>query len=281
MMFSFNTCHLVLLIVASWNVMTSAQVAVGLGKAGDFVILSKAGISTVPASSITGDIGVSPIAATAMTGFSLTLDAGAQFSKSTQVVGGGGRNGACVAASYGAPISEILTTAVLNMEAAYRAAKAQPTSTPYTVPTPNAAYLNLGGGSIGGKTLKPGVYTFGSDIVINDGIVTFDATDADGYDNSTAVFILQTTGSLHQAGATRVNLAGGALASNIFWQVAGDVLLGPSAHMEGVLLVKTHAVFETGSSLNGRVLAQTAVTLDQATIVEKKPLTRVRSFLRR
>ena len=42
-----------------------------LGTAGDFAILSKTGISTVPTSAITGDIGVSPIAAGAGAGFSL------------------------------------------------------------------------------------------------------------------------------------------------------------------------------------------------------------------
>jgi hypothetical protein len=59
--------------------------AVDLRSAGAFVILAKAGISTVPSSVITGDIGVSPIAATAMTGFSLIADASNTFSTSTQV----------------------------------------------------------------------------------------------------------------------------------------------------------------------------------------------------
>mmetsp|Transcript_43270 Transcript_43270/g.100269 ORF Transcript_43270/g.100269 Transcript_43270/m.100269 type:complete len:144 (+) Transcript_43270:635-1066(+) len=54
---------------------------------------------------------------------------------------------------------------------------------------------------------------------------------------------------------------------NIVWQVAGHVEVGANAHMEGVILVKTHAAFFTGSSLNGRILSQTAVTLDQAVIV--------------
>jgi hypothetical protein len=60
---------------------------VDLHGAGDFTILTKAGISTVPASAITGNIGVSPIAATAMTGFSLTADVSNIFSTSTQLVG--------------------------------------------------------------------------------------------------------------------------------------------------------------------------------------------------
>jgi len=44
--------------------------------------------------------------------------------------------------------------------------------------------------------------------------------------------------------------------------------VGAGAHMEGILLVKTDVTFITGSSLNGRVLAQTACVLQSATIVQ-------------
>lgn len=43
--------------------------AVNLGAAGNFAILSKSGISTVPTSAITGNIGVGPAAGTYITGF--------------------------------------------------------------------------------------------------------------------------------------------------------------------------------------------------------------------
>ena len=51
-------------------VVATGLAPVNLGTAGNFVILSKSGISTVPSSVLTGDIGVSPIAHTAITGFS-------------------------------------------------------------------------------------------------------------------------------------------------------------------------------------------------------------------
>src|ERR1043165_4213866 len=47
---------------------------VDLGTAGSYAILSQSGISTVPPSAITGNMGVSPISATGITGFSLTMD---------------------------------------------------------------------------------------------------------------------------------------------------------------------------------------------------------------
>ncbi len=46
---------------------------VDLGTAGDYAILSKSGISTVPESVITGHIAVSPIGEGAITGFQLVL----------------------------------------------------------------------------------------------------------------------------------------------------------------------------------------------------------------
>jgi len=75
-------------------------------------------------------------------------------------------------------------------------------------------------------------------------------------------------GTLNQANATRVTLAGGALAKNIFWQVAGAVTLGTNAHFEGVVLGKTMIAVNTGTSVNGRLLAQTAVTLQMNAVTK-------------
>jgi hypothetical protein len=91
MMFSSNTFCFILALVAACNALTSATVtpAVNLGTAKNYVILTKTGISTVPYSVTTGIIGVSPILATAMTGFSfsLTMDSGLEYSKSGQITG--------------------------------------------------------------------------------------------------------------------------------------------------------------------------------------------------
>ena len=60
----------------------------------------------------------------------------------------------------------------------------------------------------------------------------------------------------------------GAKAENIIWAVAGEVTVGAGAHMEGILLAKTAIKFMTGSSLNGRIFAQTAATLQKAVITQ-------------
>ena len=71
-----------------------------------------------------------------------------------------------------------------------------------------------------------------------------------------------------QSANYNVFLTNGALAKNIFWQIAGHATIGAGAHMEGILLVKTDILFGTLASLNGRVLAQTACNLQIATITE-------------
>jgi hypothetical protein len=263
MMSSFSTSRFFLLASAACNVMTSAELTVDLGDAGHFAILAKTGISTVPSSNIYGDIGVSPIASTAMTGFDFMLDSSGQFSKSTQLFASSGGDaslthpGHAYAASYGGQTATDLTAAVSAMEAAYTDAAGRT--------NPDAARKNVGGGTLGGVNyggpdapLTPGVYTFGSDVQLN-GNVHF---SGDG------VYIIQIAGDLAQAADYDVILSNSAKQENIFWQVAGSVEVGAGSTMQGIILAKTKADFITGSSLKGRVLAQTACNLQQATITE-------------
>ncbi|CAE8583686.1 unnamed protein product [Polarella glacialis] len=218
--------------------------AVNLGEAGTYAILSKAGISTVPTSAITGNIGVSPIDSKAITGFSLMADSTNTFATSTQVTG------SVYAVDYTSPTPAELTVTIGNMETAYTDAAGRA--------TPD--HTNLGAGDLGGLTLVPGLYKFGSDVTI--------PTDCTINGSSTDTWIFQVTGNLIMAANMRITLIGGAKASNIVWQVAGYVEVEAGAHMEGILLVKTKVDFRTGSSLNGRILAQTAVTLQSSTVTQ-------------
>jgi hypothetical protein len=121
-------------------------------------------------------------------------------------------------------------------------------------------FTELGAGEIGGLTLVPGLYKWGSGVLISTSVTL------SGGPND--VWIFQIAGSLNQASATRVTLAGGAQAKNIFWQAGGVVSIGTTAHFEGVLLAKTLIAVKTGASANSRLLAQTAVTLEQNAITQ-------------
>lgn len=216
--------------------------SVELGMAGNYAILAKTGISSVPNSVITGNIGVSPIAATALTGFSLTLDATNEFSVSNQITG------KAYASDYASPTPNNLTTAISNMETAYTDAAGRAVN-----------FTELFSGDISGKTLTPGVYKWGTGVLINS-----DVTLNGGAND---VWVFQISEGITQASGTRIILTGGAQAKNIFWQVAESVSIGTGSHFEGIVLSKTNITMGTNSSINGRLLAQTAVTLDASTVV--------------
>ena len=214
----------------------SKLATVNLGVAGDFVILSKSGITNVYKSSITGDIGSSPITGAAIlvscaevVGTIYTVDAAGPLPSSVTN-------------------ATRLTTAVSNMQTAYTDAAGRV----------NPSFLNLGAGNIGGLTLKPGLYKWSSNLVI--------PTSVTISGNSNDIWIFQVSGNLNMSSAVRITLKGGAQAKNIFWQVAGQTTLGTTAHFEGNILCQTAINMQTGASINGRMLAQTAVTLQMNTV---------------
>jgi hypothetical protein len=216
--------------------------AVPLGTADGYAILAKSAISNVPTSKVTGDLGLSPAAASYVTGFSLTK-AGTSWT-SSQVVGN------VFAANNDPPTPTVLTTAVADMQAAYvdAAGRSQPD------------FVNLGAGAIGGLTLEPGLYKWTSTVTI--------PTDVTLAGSADAVWIFQVSGDLQLATAKEMILSGGAQPAHVFWQVAGAVDFGAQSHAEGVVLSKTAIKLETGASINGRLLAQTAVSLAGATVNE-------------
>ena len=212
--------------------------AVNLGKAGSFVILSKTGITDVHPSVVKGDVGVSPI-----TGAALLL-------RCTEVAGKVYTDDAAGPLPCRVTDPSSLTRAVEDMDFAYDDAAGR------VLPD----FINLGAGEIGGRTLAPGLYKWATDVSISK-----DVTLSGG---AHTVWIFQIAGKLKQASATHVILTGGALAKNIFWQVAGAVMIGTTAHLEGVVLAKTLIAINTEASVNGRLLAQTAVTLQMNAVTQ-------------
>ena len=241
--------------------MMSAAIAAGptpvnLRTAGDFVILAKTGISTTGVTSVTGDIGVSPIGATGITGFGLILHSSGTYSTSSL------ETGKIYASNYTDPTPTKMTTAVSDMQTAYTdaAGRTLPDST------------ELGAGNITGKTLTHGLYKWGTGVHIDAAGVTISGSATD-------IWIFQVGINLTVANNAHVTLSGGALASNIFWQVAGEVTIGTTAVMNGNILCQTQIAMNTGATLNGRALAQTAVTLIANTVTSPASGTAVENGL--
>ena len=223
-----------------WNFTTggssAALAVVNLGAAANYVIVAKSAINNNSTSAITGDLGLSPAATSYITGFSLTNATG--YATSAQVTG------KLYAADMAVPTPTNMTTAVNNMLTAYNDAAGRP----------SPDFTELGTGNIGGKTLVPGLYKWTNTVTIPTNM-----TIAGGAND---VWIFQIAGNLTMSSAVSITLTGGAQAKNIFWQVAGQATLGTTSHFEGNLLSMTGITFQTGASLNGRALAQTAVVLD-------------------
>lgn len=236
--------------IVSWLVLfglvlpsiTFATGMVNLGTAANFAILSKTGVSTTGNTMINGDIGASPIAATGITGFGLIADTSNKFSTSALVAG------KLYAADYAVPTPATLTTAISDMETAYSEATSRP------VPTSTGK----AGGEIGGMTFTPGLYKWNTGVAINS-----DLTLSGGAED---VWIFQVAENLTVASGVKIILADGAQAKNIFWQVAGQTTLNTNSVFSGNILDQTAIVLKTGATLNGRALAETAVTLDGNTI---------------
>lgn len=213
---------------------------VNLRSAGDFAILTKSGITDVPTSAVTGDVGTSPITGAADL-LTCTEVTGIVFS---------------VNAAGPEPCSiknlTKLTAAILDMQTAYTDAAGRP----------NPDVTELGRGNIGGLTLTPGLYKWGTSVDLPADI-TLSGSEND-------VWILQIAGNLIESNGVVVHLRGGAQAKNIFWQVAGLVTLGTTSHFEGILLSKTLIAVQTHASVNGRLLSQTAVTLQMNKITQPK-----------
>ena len=211
---------------------------VNLRTAGTFAILSKAGVTNVPTSVINGNVGVSPI-----TGAAIGLTC-------TEVIGTIYTVDAAGPLPCSVTNATLLTTAVSDMQTAYTDAAGR------TLPD----FTELGAGEIGGLTLVPGLYKWGTNVSIS--------TDVTLSGGPNDVWIFQIAGGLTQASAKKVILTGGARAENIFWQSAGAVDIGTTAHFEGAILAQTLIALKTGATANARLLAQTAVTLDQNTVTQ-------------
>ena len=248
----------------AWSFTTNAtalitQAPVNLLSAGNFAILAKTAITDVPASAITGNIGVSPASGTfifvscaemAGTGKIFAVDPG-------YVVTG---FAACSMPGPGANKTTV-DNAVADMGTA-RAEAAGRTN-------PNTT--ELGSGLLGGLNIAPGLHKWSTNVLISTNVtLTGSATD---------VWIFQIAGDLDiaaggsVAAGIKVILAGGAKASNIFWQVGGPTgaTLGTFSTFNGIILSAKQVRAQTGAVVNGRLYADTQVTLQQNPVTEPAP----------
>ncbi len=148
----------------------------------------------------------------------------------------------------------IATQAKLDLTAAYNDAAGRTSTDIVTL-----------SGNIGGLTLTPGLYKSTSSLAISSGDLTFDAKG-----NASAVFIIQIASTLTTTSGRSVILSGGALASNIFWQVGSSATFGTTSVFKGIVMAMQSITLNTGAKLDGKALARTGgITMAGNTIVEQ------------
>jgi hypothetical protein len=208
---------------------TVVMATVPLAGSSDFAVLAGSSVTNTGATSITGDLGLSP--GTSIGGFPPGILVG------TQLING-----------------VLATQAKLDLTTAYNDAAGRTSTDIVTL-----------SGNIGGLTLSPGLYKSTSSLSISSGDLTFDAKG-----NASAVFIIQIASSLTTTSGRKVFLIGGAVPSNIFWQVGSSATFGTTSVFKGTVMAMQSITFNTGATLDGRALARTGgVTMAGNTIVKQ------------
>lgn len=208
---------------------STVQATVPLAGASALALLAGSAISNTGATTVNGDIGLSP--GSSIGGFPPGILVGTMHINDA-----------------------VATQAKLDLTAAYNDAAGRTATDIVTL-----------SGNLGGLTLTPGLYKSTSSLAISSGDLTFDAKG-----NPNAVFIIQIASTLTTTSGRKVILSGGALASNIFWQVGSSATFGTTSVFKGTLLVMQSITFNTGATLDGRALARTgAVIMAGNTIVKQ------------
>jgi len=233
-------------------VCTVGAACVPLASAGNYTILAMSGVTTTGTSAITGHVGLNSVAA-GMTGFSETMDASNTFSTSAQVTGGG----RLYASDYAAPTPAALTTATAtDATAAFADADNKTISV--------GDFADVGGGNLGGLSLPPGVYEWTTGVSVAGGsTVTLAGTATD-------VWVFKIAGGITMNPGATVTLTG-ALPQNVFWRTAGVVALDTTSNLKGIVLSGSSVTLASGATVNGRLIASTAVTLIANTVTRPAP----------
>ncbi len=127
----------------------------------------------------------------------------------------------------------------------------------------------MSGVDLGGRTLTPGIYHFGSSAALH-GTLTLD-----GQGETNPTFIFQIGSTLTTGTGASVELTNGAAGCAVFWAVGSSATIGTATSLQGNLMALVSITMNAGATIGvgggrhgGRAFAQNgAVTLDTNTII--------------
>ncbi len=225
-----------------WSFTTSAVVGTGqapinLGSAGSFAVMATSSIASTGPAVINGNVGLAP--------------GTSQGIPPAQVNGTIHIN------------DSVITQAQADLLAAYNDAVSRSTNA-QTLP-----------GNMGGLTFTPGLYVNSTSVLISGAGPGNNVTlDAQGDPN--AIFIFKIGSTLTTAPGAQVILAGGAKASNVFWQVGTSATIDTTSIFQGNVLAAVSITMNTGAVVTGRLFAGSgggaaSVTVDGTSVTVPQP----------
>ena len=217
-----------------WIFTTGTQIAqapINLGAASTFAVMATASITSTGATVINGDVGLKP------------------------------------GTSQGIPPNQVNGTVHVNDQAATDAQAALLNA--YNDAISRSTTSITLAGNMGGLTFTPGLYTNSSSVMIQGAGPSNNVTlDAQGDPN--AIFIFKMASTLTTGPGAQVILAGGAKASNVFWQVGSSATLDTTTIFKGSILASVTITVNNGSAIEGRLLAGSnssgSVTVNASTV---------------
>lgn len=215
-----------------------AATSPSLGTAASFSILAETNITNVPNSVIGRDVGLSP-ASGSFIGLTDAEVAGTIYAV----------DGLAPPAANATVNPGLLTTAINDMMTVWSTGGATGIDQPCTTSWSGTGPKDLTTVS----PLGPGVYC--ADEFLLTGNLTL---------SGAGVWIFKSASTLTTSAASTVT---GGDPCNVWWRnVSAGAILGANSTIVGNILSGTSIAMQTGATLNGRALAQAAVTLDQNTI---------------
>jgi hypothetical protein len=207
----------------------TAQTSPTLGAAGSFSVLAETTITNVPTSAISGDVGLSPA-----TGANIGLTA-LEVGGTIYAVDGAGPLGSVMNPG-------LLTTAINDMMTVFTGGTGVGIDQPCTTTYAGVQDLTLV------SPLGPGVYC--ADAFLLTGNLTL---------SGSGVWIFKSAFTLTTSTGSSVT---GGDPCNVWWRLGTGADIFPNSSIIGNILAGTSINMQNGASLNGRALAQAAVTLN-------------------
>ncbi len=242
----FLSLTFMVVLTTTLSTMSEPTEVLNLRSMEDFVVLAGSTVTAIPPVSLDGNVGLSPAAGSYIVGFD-----GSNVNGILYVVDASGPAGSVIDAT-------LLTTAKGDLTTAYNDAAGR-------TPVPTGPFLNPNGGNIGGLNLVPGLYKFTSTCLITGGHLTLTGSASD-------VWIFQIASNLDMGNNVQIILAGGARASNIFWQVGTSATVGTYTAFKGTILADQSISFGTGATLDGRALAFSGAVTMASDMNGNKPI---------